>query len=130
MFERRTLQRLTVYVLGASALLTIAAFGVGGADVGLGALVGAAFGSLNWMGMRWLAQRLMTANEKGRAVWGAMLVAKMALTLGATWLILATGVVEPLGFMIGLSGLVLGLLAGAFHLAYAGTASEQTTEEG
>jgi hypothetical protein len=117
MFERRTLQRLTVYVLGASLVLTLIAFGIGGMDTGLGALVGAAFGSLNWIGMRWLAQRLMNANSSGRAVWGGLLVLKMALTLGVTWAILATGVVHPLGFAIGLSGLVLGLLLGAFRMA-------------
>lgn len=122
-----TLQRLTVYVLGASAILTLLAFGLGGMDTGVGAAVGAAFGCLNWVGMRWLAQRLLNANDKGRAVWGGLLILKMALTLGAVWAVLATGVVQPIGFAIGLSGLVLGLLAGAFHMATA--ASPERTEE-
>jgi hypothetical protein len=129
MIDKRTLRRLTVYVLGASAILTALGFVVGGAELGFGALAGAIFGSLNWIAMRYVAERLMVASAKGKAVWGTLLVVKMTLTLGVTWGVLATGVVDPIGFAIGLSGLVLGLLAGAMHLALSTSGEAASTEE-
>ena len=114
---RDTLRRITLYVLGASALLTVVAFVTLGLHTGIGAAVGAVLGSLNWMAMRWVGKRLVIANDRGRLVWGGLLAVKMLAMLLVAWAVLATGVVDPIGFTIGLSGLVLGILASGFHAA-------------
>lgn len=115
--ERHTLQRITLYVVGSSVLLTALAFVVGGVTMGVGAVVGGTLAVLNWLAMRWVGQRLLVASDKGRIVWGTLLGLKMALLLAITWMILSTGLVDPIGFTVGLSALMLGALAGAFHTA-------------
>lgn len=119
MLDRRMLRRITLYIVGASALLTLATLVFGGVTMGLGAAVGGLVAVANWLAMRWVGQRLMVANDKGRMVWSVLLAVKMAALLGIVALILSTGLVDPTGFTVGLSGLVLGALAGAYH----GTAS-------
>lgn len=117
---RRTLRRITAYVVGSSVVLAAAAFLFGGITMGLGAIGGAALGIANWLAMRWVGGKLVVANDRGRLVWGGLLGFKMLVMLLVAWGVLATGVVDPAGFTIGLSGLVLGILAGGFHTAYAG----------
>lgn len=117
MDTRLTFRRITLYVVGASVVMTALSFALGGATMGVGAAVGGALAVGNWMLMRWVGRRLMVANDKGRMVWGGLLAFKMVLLMAVAWGILATGWVDPMGFTVGLSGLVLGILVGAFHSA-------------
>lgn len=126
--ERHTLQRITLYVVGATVLLTTATFVFGGVSMGVGATAGGVLGVANWLAMRWVGERLMVANDKGRLVWGILLVLKMSALLGVAWAILSTGLVDPMGFSVGLSGLVLGALAGAFHSATSGSSAPRAGE--
>ncbi len=128
MLEHHTLRRITLYVVGASVFLTAVTTAIGGLWMGLGAAVGAALAVANWLAMRWVGHRILVANDKGRIVYSTLLALKMSALLAITWLILSTGKVDPTGFTIGLSGLVLGVLAGAFHTA-AAPASRPTGEE-
>lgn len=123
--DRSTLQRITLYIVGASVLLTAVTFVVGGVTMGLGAAVGGAVGVANWLAMRWVGERLMVANDKGRLVWSALLAVKMAALLGIVALILSTGLVDPTGFTVGLSGFLLGALVGAFHSACSNSAASR-----
>ncbi len=129
--ERQTIRRITLYVVGASVFLTAVVTAFGGLSMGFGAAVGAALAVANWFAMRWVGHRIMVASDKGRLVYGTLLALKMGVLLAIAWLILSTGVVDPTGFTIGLSGLVLGILAGAFHTAVVGepTAQPATSEE-
>ncbi|HHH31729.1 MAG TPA: hypothetical protein ENK57_25730 [Polyangiaceae bacterium] len=120
--DPKTMQRITGYVVGASALLVLTALMVGGVEMAIAAVVGGVFSVANWVALRWVGGRLVVANDKGRAVWGTLLAAKMALSMFLVWAILATGVVDPIGFAIGLSGLVLGILVGTFHSALSASA--------
>ncbi len=121
--DRTTINRITLYVVGASVALTIVMFAVGGVAMGVGAAVGGAVAIANWLAMRWVGQRLLVASDRGRLVWGTLLALKMAALMGIVWLILSTGMVDPMGFTVGLSGLVLGALLGAFHSAASGGTS-------
>lgn len=123
------LRRITAYVAGASVLLAALALVLGGARMGFGAGVGGALGVANWYAMRWVADRLVRANDRGKAVWGTLLALKMGALLAITWGILSTGKVDPTGFTIGLSGLVLGALGGALHSATSSRASEDAVTE-
>lgn len=127
--DRRTLQRITLYVVGASVALSAVMFAVGGVAMGTSALAGAAVAVANWLAMRWVGQRLLIANDKGRAVWGTLLAMKMAALLAIVWVILSTGLVDPTGFTVGLSGLVLGVLLGAFHSAASVRTNESAASE-
>ena len=125
--DANTMRRITGYVVGASALLALAATVFGGVELGVAATVGGVFSVVNWVAMRWLGRRLIVANERGKAVWGLLLAAKMGISLIVVWAILSTGVIDPIGFVIGLSGLVFGILAGTFHAAL--TAPAQSAGE-
>src|SRR5690554_5786025 len=113
--DRPTLDRITLHVVGACALLAVAAFAFGVASMGFGALAGGALAVANWFAMRWVGRRLMVANDHGRLVWGVTLATKMMALLGIVWAVLSTGLVDPTGFAVGLGGLVLGVLTGTFH---------------
>ena len=115
--NQTNLDRLTIYVAGSAVLLTIVAFIAAGPATGSGAVVGGLFATGNWYAMRWLVQRILTSNDRGKMIWGSLLTLKMSAILGVVWLILATGWVEPAGFAIGLSGLVLGGVVGGLHLS-------------
>lgn len=111
--------RITGYVIGASALMVLVALLVGGLPMAFGATVGGLYAVLNWLAMRWLGKRLMVANDRGRLLWATLLGAKMVIAMLVVWGIMSTGVVDPVGFLIGLGGLVLGILGATFHAALA-----------
>lgn len=125
--DASTMRRITAYVVGASAVLAGLALVFGGVAMGVAAVVGGAFAIANWLAMGFVGRRLVVATDAGRTVWGLLLAAKMLVSLVAVWAILSTGVIDPIGFVIGLSGLVLGILAGTFHSVL--RASPASTEE-
>lgn len=126
--DATTLRRITAYVIGTSAILAAVALALGGPSMGVAAAVGGVFSVLNWLAMRWLGQRLLVSNERGRALWGLLLAVKMGISMAVVWAILSTGAIDPIGFVIGLGGLVLGIVAGTFHtmLAAPGPSAEET----
>ena len=117
---RRTMSRITIYIAGCSAVLAGLCFVAGGLSLGLSAIVGGVVAVLNWLAMRWIGERVMVANERGRVRWGVLFALKMAAVVAVIGLLLEFGGVDPLGFMIGMSGFVAGLLLGGFtHAASA-----------
>ena len=127
--DANTLRRITGYVIGASALLTAAALLLGGVSMGVGAAVGGVFAVVNWMAMGWLGKRLLVSNERGKALWGLLLAAKMGISMIVVWAILSTGAIDPIGFVIGLGGLVLGIVAGTFHSMLLASPAGSNVEE-
>ena len=121
------LARMTAFVAVASLVLTALGWAFGGASIGFGALVGGVLAVANLYALRWLAERLLRADDRGKVLWSSVLAIKLAGVLGLAWAILATGMVNPIGFGLGLSGLVLGSLAGGFAAAMTST---PTGEEG
>jgi hypothetical protein len=115
------IDRITSYVAGLGALLTAGAFVVS-TSVGIGALAGAAVSLGDFLIIRWVAARMMSAGEKARAILSLVLVGKMSLLLGACAAILFYGHVNAVGFMIGIGAMVLGVLGGGVH-EYLGTPS-------
>lgn len=117
MIDRRTLDLITRFVVIGSALLVSISFLVGGVDMGVGAVAGGTFATLNWMAMRWIGQRIVVANPRGRVVLGLLLAVKMFISLGVVAAILATRLIDPIGFVVGFSGLIVGIVAGVFLAA-------------
>jgi hypothetical protein len=113
----QTIQSITKSVMISALALVCLAFGLGGVEVGKGALIGGLMATANWMAIAWIGKRLMTLSEKAKAAVGLLLVVKMGAVLVASWLLLRTGLVDPTGYMVGLSALVLGVTLGAFRAA-------------
>ena len=99
------------YVAGAAAVLTGLAFVIGGADVGKGAVAGAVVATLDAWAITWLAKRILSAaGFIGGGVAAGLLGVKLGLLLAVCWALLARWGVDPLGFSVGLGGLVVGML--------------------
>lgn len=127
--KKNNLERSTLWVILASAVLVAVAFFVGGVELGLGALLGAAVGVANFLAVRWVGKKILTANDQGKLIYGTLLVVKMGAILGVVWLLLAFTGASPIGFAIGFSGLVVGLLVSAFTSALEGADGDSPSVE-
>jgi len=110
----RTIDRITTYVAAFGVLLSVVAFGVS-TEVGIGALAGATIAIGDWLVTRLVGARLLAAGDRGRTVLSLVLVSKMTLVLGACGAVLWSGRVSALGFVIGISAMVVGVVAGGVH---------------
>ena len=119
------IDRITTYVAAFGVLLSAVAFVVS-VDVGIGALAGATIAIGAWLVTRLLAARLLAAGDRGRTLVSLALVSKMALVLLACAAVLSTGRVNVLGFIIGISAMVIGVVVGGLHDSLAAPA--QTSE--
>lgn len=80
-----------------------------------GALAGAAIALVSAFLMARLVLALMTANENARALIAFLLIAKTFVILGGTAAVLFFGHVDVVGFALGVSALVTGVLGGTSH---------------
>ncbi len=118
----RQIDRITTYVAAFGVLLSVAAFFVS-TEVGIGALSGAAIAIGDWLVTRLLGRRLLAAGDSGRTILSLTLVGKMTAVLLACALVLASGRVSALGFLIGISAMVLGVVFGGLADARAPSAT-------
>jgi len=102
----------------AALVLTGLAFVLGGASVGVGAMVGGVVGILDAWAITWLASRIVSAaGFIGRGFAAGLLGAKLVVLLAVCWALLARWGVDPLGFSVGLGALVLGMLYSGAELS-------------
>jgi len=110
----KQIDRITTYVAALGVLLSALAFAIS-VEVGLGALVGAAIAIADWLVTRFLGARILAAGERGRTFLSLALVSKMTLVLGACAAVLWSERVSPLGFMIGISAMFVGVVVGGLR---------------
>jgi hypothetical protein len=84
-----------------------------GAWVGFSTAVGAVIALGNFHIYRWVVSRITGGNLRKQSALSLLLAAKMIALMGLIYLLVARHWVDPLGFLVGLSALVLGLLAGS-----------------
>ncbi|MFO0681332.1 MAG: hypothetical protein U0234_04735 [Sandaracinus sp.] len=113
----KIIDRITTYVAAFGVLLSASAFFLS-VEVGTGALVGAAIAIGDWLVTRFLGRKIVAAGEGGRSMLSLALVMKMGAVLGACAIVLWSGRVSPLGFMIGIGAMVLGAIAGGLHESF------------
>jgi hypothetical protein len=103
------------HVAVAALLLTALGFVLGGVTVGIGAAIGGVVAVLDTWAIIWLVTHVVLGAglvRQGIAV--ALLVTKLGLVLAICWALLARWGADPVGFSLGLSALVVGMLyAGA-----------------
>lgn len=111
------IDRITLYVAIAGALLALAAFLLGGMVTGVGALVGGAVAVVNFIALRWLVGRLVSQSaEPHPASKGGMmmlLVVKLGVIGAICWFLIVEVGVDAVGFAIGLGALLLGITMGS-----------------
>ena len=102
------------YVAVAAMLLTALAFALGGTEIGLGAAVGGVVALVDAWAIIWLVSQILTGAGLSRAIAVALLASKLIILLAVCWALLARLAINPIGFSVGLSALVVGMLyAGA-----------------
>ncbi len=107
------IDKITFYIAALGGVATVLAFAVGGVRVGLGAFVGAGVALANWAFLRWLMHRMADQGTSHRQRWMLLLTAKMIAMMMACWVLITGLGINPMGFVIGLSSLVLGVVVGA-----------------
>lgn len=109
------LGRILAHIAAFAVLLAAGAFLLGGARVGLGALVGGAVAVVNWAAWWWLARRIVSATPRQRAATSVLMAFKLGALGVLCWALVVHWGVNPLGFLVGVSAFVLGILAGSLQ---------------
>ena len=105
-------ERITHVVAVAGVAMVIVAYLMWGTDAALGAFGGALVALANWGVIRWVSTRVTDQHVTGRGRLFGLLAVKTAALMGVCWLLLARVGLDPKGFMVGISALVLGIIVG------------------
>ncbi|QQR89445.1 MAG: ATP synthase subunit I [Myxococcales bacterium] len=101
-----------IWILGLGAFLALACGLLFGVQTALGLCAGCLLGAANWAALRWLGKRLSRQSLAPAAV-----VFIYVLKMSALFLLMAIALsslkLHPLGFIVGLSTMVVGILAGS-----------------
>ena len=119
--------RIAIWIAAFGLALTAGAYLFGGWHFGLSALVGAGVGLANWIALRWIGMRLVRGAGPGggrKPLFSLLLVLKMGAVLALVGFLLMTGIVDAVGFVIGMGALVLGVAVGGLQMANAAAAAE------
>lgn len=119
----KAIDRITSTVTVLGGLLSAGSFVISN-EVGFGALAGALVAIADWLIIRWIGQRMLAVGDRARTVLSLVLIGKMGLVFAACAVILSSGLVSPVGFMIGIGALVLGVLGGAVREMLAAPAAD------
>jgi len=106
--ENSPIDRLTLNVALAGAVLTVICFAIGGLGPAIGSLAGTIVAVVNFVGLRWLVYRLVYGPPRGRSAIAILLALKMALVMAVIWILLGKVGIHPIGFAVGFSSLFIG----------------------
>jgi hypothetical protein len=113
------------FVALAAVTLTVLAGVIGGTAVGLGAAVGGIVAWLDALVLIKLTGRIASGRVGSQRIAAVLLGTKLALLGAVCWALLARWGVNPIGFGVGFSAMVLGVLYAAFELSSADEALEK-----
>lgn len=105
------------FVAVAAVALTLVAGAIGGVEVGVGAAVGGAVAWLDALVLLKLAMRITSGRVGSQRLAAVLLGVKLAVLGAVCWGLLARWGVNPIGFGVGFSAMVLGVLYGAVELS-------------
>lgn len=111
--------RIPLYVSAFAAILVAVGFAVS-VETGIGAVGGAAVALLNAFALRWLVTSMIKAAPERRTGTSLTLMLKTGVILAISAGLLFGAHLDPIGFAIGVSALVLGLVLGATHFNLTG----------
>lgn len=96
-------------------ILSVAVYLLGGAFSGVSAAVGAVIALGNWFVFAWVVSRVTSRRARSKLGLGITLGVKMAALMALVSLLIGRNLVEPVGFAVGLSAIVVGLCIGSLH---------------
>ena len=96
-------------------ILSGAVYLLGGAFSGGSAAVGAVIALGNWFVFAWVVSRVTKGRTRNRLGLGMTLGVKMTALMALVSVLISQRLVEPIGFAVGLSAIVVGLCIGSLH---------------
>src|SRR5690606_6912079 len=111
--EKRVAQRSAA----CAALAVVLCAALGGASLALAAAPGGALAPADGLFTWWAADRLFRGPQRGRAGLTFLLSMKLGLIAAILYSLIVVAGVPPLGLLLGLSALVVGIFAGALYAA-------------
>ncbi len=117
--ESHRLKKIDSYVLIWGIALCFFATFFRNQPIFFGVFVGAFIAFFNWVGLRYLMERVISTDNK-QARYGILLAIKAFFVLGVIALIVLFVPIEMLAFLIGLSSLVLGIFTHSIRYALLG----------
>jgi hypothetical protein len=112
--NRASSHRLTWFILGLGVVVTLAIYVQTGTEAAISSGLGVAIALANWYLLRVIVARVVGGEVRGYARFTFLVVVKMVILLGLIFVLLRSGLVQPLAFTIGISSLALGTLLGSF----------------
>ena len=82
---------------------------------GLSSAVGAVIALANWFVFAWVVSRVTGGRTRNKLGLGMTLGVKMFALMVLVSVLIGRGLVEPIGFAVGLSAIVVGLCIGSLH---------------
>jgi len=114
----RRMRTSLVAVAATGATMALAASVVSGPRAGASAGLGAALAVANLWALARIVAALLPATAPGaqaqsRAAWGLVALVKMVAVLAVAWLLMRHGLVSPVGMLVGVCGLPIGVAIGS-----------------
>lgn len=112
--------RITISIVGLGILLAAVTYGVAGIYSGGSAAVGAIIAVANFYLFGWIADQVVKGSVRKRTGLMFLLVVKMGALMALIYFLISRHWIEPIGFMVGISALVIGVIVGSIHYLYRG----------
>jgi hypothetical protein len=116
--------RLTVIVAAFGLAMSVGGLVVAGSHAALSAAAGSALALVNLLVLRTLVLHLVDGDIHLKLPFLALVFVKMGAMMALVYWAISHGWVEPIAFTVGLSSLVIGLIAGSLFLTRSGSRSE------
>jgi hypothetical protein len=107
--------RLSYFVIAFGVIAVLCVFGLMGMDAARSTGVGVCVGLANWYLLRFIVGRLVSGGQKSQLGAAALLFFKMGLLMAGIFVLLRSQMVQIIPFTVGVSTLVLGVLAGGLY---------------
>jgi hypothetical protein len=105
--------RIPIFIVASGALASAVTFGIAGGWVAFSAVAGVILALGNYYVYRWIANRVTSGSIRKQAALSLLMVVKVLVLFGLISILVIFRWVDPIGFMVGLSALVIGLLSGS-----------------
>ena len=103
---------MTYFVMALGVVAVGAVYALMGGAAALSTAIGVGVGLLNWFIQKFIVGRLLSGGQKSQLGAALLLFLKMGLLMGGLFVLLRSGLVQLIPFTVGISTLVVGVIAG------------------
>jgi hypothetical protein len=123
--SRPSLNYIPVFIGVSGILAAVITFAVAGVWVAYSAAVGAVIAMANFYAYQWIASHITRGSVRKRAGVSLLMITKVLIVFGLISALIIFRWVDPIGLIVGLSALVVGLLSGSIRYFF----NTQTSSE-